>query len=122
LLAPVRGARDEISDRVLSWDGVTVHAARFGAIQYRRGRREIGHVHGDSIVDIPFPKPVRNRLVADGQAWPHHVLPRSGWVSCYISTPADVDRAVALLRESYELACRQRQAVREPLSTGGDAQ
>jgi hypothetical protein len=50
------------------------------------GHREIGHVHGDSLVDIPFPLHVRDELVKGGAAEPHHVLPKSGWVSVYLRT------------------------------------
>jgi predicted DNA-binding protein (MmcQ/YjbR family) len=72
--------------------------------EYRFGRREIGHVHGDSLVDIPFPKEIRNELVAARRAEPHHILPQSGWVSIYLRQPSDVDRAIELLHLSYEIA------------------
>jgi predicted DNA-binding protein (MmcQ/YjbR family) len=60
------------------------------------------------MVDIPFPKKVRDEVVAAGQAKPHHVLPESGWVSFYIREPADIERVIALLRRSFELAVKQR--------------
>jgi predicted DNA-binding protein (MmcQ/YjbR family) len=55
-------------------------------------------------VDIPFPLPVRNELVESGAAEPHHILPKSGWVSIYLRNSADVGRAIELLRRSYEIA------------------
>ncbi len=67
-------------------------------------RYGIGHVHGDSLVDIPFPKGIRNELVIAGRAEPHHILPESGWVSIYLRQAADVDRAIELLRLSFEIA------------------
>lgn len=36
--------------------GITSQPYRFGGTEYNVGRPEIGHVHGDSLVDIPFPK------------------------------------------------------------------
>jgi hypothetical protein len=104
----VAGAQEQITQAVLSWEGVTSHAHRFGGTEYRLGRREIGHIHGDYLVDIPFPKKVRNTVIAAGRAKPHHVLPDSGWVSFYISQTADIDEAIALLRQSFELAVNQR--------------
>jgi hypothetical protein len=101
-------AREQITKAALSWDGVTAHPHRFGGTEYRLGRRELGHIHGDYMVDIPFPKPIRNDLVAAGRAEPHHLLPETGWVSFYIRQPADVERAIALLRQSFELAVKQR--------------
>jgi len=68
------------------------------------GIREIGHVHGDSLVDIPFSKTVRNELVTGGRAEPHHILPDSGWVSIHLRQASDVDRAIELLRLSFEIA------------------
>ncbi|MBI3287837.1 MAG: DUF5519 family protein [Chloroflexi bacterium] len=104
----VRGAKEEIQRAILSWAEVTAHPHRFGGTEYRLGKREIGHIHGDSLVDIPFPKKVRDELVAAGRAQPHHILPESGWVSFYLHEAADIERAIDLLRLSYELALEQR--------------
>lgn len=103
-----KGARDRITTVVLGWNGVTAHPHRFGGTEYRLGRRELGHIHGDYLLDIPFPKRVRDELVAAGLAEPHHVLPETGWVSFYLREPADVERAIALLRRSFELAVEQQ--------------
>jgi predicted DNA-binding protein (MmcQ/YjbR family) len=88
----------------MSWSGVTAQPHRFGGTEYRLGRREIGHIHGDYLVDVPFPKKVRNELIAAGRAEPHHILPDSGWVSFYIRRADQVEQAIALLRQSYDLA------------------
>ncbi len=77
----VQGAKNTIQEAVLSWPGVSAHPHQFGGTEYRLGKREIGHIHGDHLVDIPFPTRVRDEIVAAGRAEPHHVLPDSGWVS-----------------------------------------
>jgi hypothetical protein len=100
----VRGAKERIDAALQGWSGITSQPHRFGGTEYCVGRREIGHVHGDSLVDIPFPKEVRNQLVTAGRAEPHHVLPESGWVSIYLRQAADVDRAIELLGISFEIA------------------
>ena len=105
---PVAGAHQQITAAVLSWPGVTAHPHRFGGTEYRLGRRELGHIHGDHLVDIPFPPKVRDEVVAADQAKPHHILPNSGWVSFYINESADVGQAIDLLRRSFELAVEQR--------------
>jgi hypothetical protein len=94
----------QIHDAATSWPGVTSGPHRFGGTEYRLGKREIGHVHGDYLVDIPFPKKVRNELVAAGLAEPHHILPDTGWVSFYIKRPEQIESAIALLRRSYDFA------------------
>ena len=106
----VHGAQQHITKALSQWPDLQTAPHRFGGVEYLLGTREIGHVHGDSLVDIPFPTAVRNELVALGQVEPHHVLPDSGWISFYIRQPQDVEAAIALLRQSYQLA--QAQAAR----------
>ncbi len=103
----VHGAARKIHDAVSGWPGVTAQPHRFGGTEYRLGRREIGHIHGDHLVDIPFPMRVRNEIVAAGRARPHHILPESGWVSFYLNDSDDIDKAIQLLRESFDLAEKQ---------------
>jgi hypothetical protein len=97
-------AAKTIATAMQALPGATAFPHRFGGTEYRLGRREIGHVHNDSLVDIPFTKQIREELVAAGRAERHHILPDSGWVSVYLREPADVDRAIELLRYSYERA------------------
>ncbi len=104
----VRGASKQIIDTLLTWDDVEAHPHRFGGTEFRIGRREIGHIHGDHLVDIPFPKKVRDEIVDARDAEPHHILPETGWVSFYLREEGDIARAIALLRRSYEIALKQR--------------
>lgn len=104
----VRGAGETIHKAVLIWEGVTAHPHRFGGTEYRLGKREIGHIHGDYLVDIPFPTKIRDELVASGRAEPHHILPESGWISFYLRETADIERAVDLLHLSFDLATKQK--------------
>ncbi|MCX6047143.1 MAG: DUF5519 family protein [Chloroflexi bacterium] len=106
---PIAGAGVQITQTVLSWSGVTAQPHRFGGTEYLLGTREIGHIHGDYLVDIPFPSKVRNEIVAAQQAEPHHLLSDSGWISFYIREPADIERAIALLQRSYTIALHQQQ-------------
>ena len=77
---------------------------RFGGTAFLLGKREVGHIHGDSLVDIPFPKPVRDELVSRGEAEPHHIFPKSGWISLFLRTEADVEHAIRLMLTSFDLA------------------
>ena len=103
-----KGAQTRVTDVVTSWPGVTAQPHRFGGVEYGIGKREIGHIHGDHLVDIPFPKKVRDAIVAAGRAQPHHILPDTGWVSFYLRQESDVEQSIALLRESYEIAIKQK--------------
>ena len=94
--------QQQIIREVSAWPGVTVGAHRFGGVEFRLGRRELGHLHGDRLADLPFPARVREELVAAGRAEPHHVLPQSGWVSYRIAGEDDIARVIALFRLNYE--------------------
>jgi hypothetical protein len=93
-----------IRSEVTSWPGVEAAPHRYGGVEFRLGKRELGHLHGDYLADLPFPVRVRAQLVADGKALPHHILPASGWVSYPIRDAADVPGALALFRLAYERA------------------
>ncbi|MBV9192749.1 MAG: DUF5519 family protein [Solirubrobacterales bacterium] len=117
---------DRIVAEVGSWPEVEIAPHRFGGVEFRLGRRELGHLHGDRIADLPFPRRVRDQLVAAGRARPHHVLPDSGWVTFPIGGGDGVEPAIELFRLAYERArsARSRGAhARIPGSErGGDAQ
>ena len=58
---------EEIVTEVSSWAGVETRPHRFGGVEFRVGRRELGHLHGDRLADLPFPVRVRQELVAAGK-------------------------------------------------------
>jgi hypothetical protein len=62
---------------------------------------EVGHVHTGGIVDIPFPRSVRDALLADGLAEEHRWVPNSGWDTFRIRIEDDLKHALWLLRLSY---------------------
>ena len=75
----------------MTWPGVTAEPHRFGGIEYRYGRKEMGHVHGDRLADLPFPRRIHDQVIAAGQAQPHHVLPETGWVSRWITSADEAE-------------------------------
>lgn len=95
-------AGERIRREVSSWPGVAVTPHRFGGLEYRVGRRELGHVHGDRLADLPFPTRIRDELIAAGRAERHHILPQTGWVSCFMRTGDDAAGAIELFRLNYE--------------------
>jgi hypothetical protein len=97
-----------ITETVSSWPDVETAPHRFGGVEFKLGRRELGHIHGDRIADLPFPKRVRDGLIAEGRARPHHVLPDTGWITTPIATPSEAENAIELFRLSYERAVSAR--------------
>ena len=50
----VNGAQKQITEAVTPMAETTVAPHRFGGVEYQLGTREIGHIHGDTLVEFPF--------------------------------------------------------------------
>jgi hypothetical protein len=98
----VKAAAELIHEALISWPGVVTVPHRFGGTEYRYGRKEMGHLHGDRLADLPLPRKLRDEMIATGRAEAHHVLPDTGWVSCWIRSPADVAGVIELFRIQYD--------------------
>ena len=100
----MHNAERRITERVAAWEGVVSAPHSFGGTEFRLGRRELGHIHGDYQADIVFPMDMRDRLIAEGRVERHHILPQSGWITFRFRREADVERAIELFRLSYDIA------------------
>jgi hypothetical protein len=92
---------ERIVREVMTLPGVTMETHRGGMIFFHVGRREIGHLHGERLADLPFPVRIREKLVAEGKASVHYLHPKTGWVSCFIRSEDDVDGIVELFRLNH---------------------
>ena len=86
---------------VSSWAGVTVHPHRFGGREFRLRTAELGHIHNNGILDIPFPRPLRNQLILENLAQEHRWIPNSGWTTFHVRTEQELKHALWLMRLSY---------------------
>jgi Family of unknown function (DUF5519) len=87
---------------VTGWPGVTTRSGDFGETDFVVLGRSIGHVHGGHQADIPYPRRIRDELVAAGRTGPHHVHPSSTWTTLYIRDDSDAQTAIDLLRLNYD--------------------
>lgn len=94
-------AAGRLKDEVSSWPSISVHPHRFAALEYRLGKAEVGHVHFWGDVDIPFPRPVHDFLIAENLAEQHRWVPNSGWTTFRIRGRKDIEHAIWLMRLSY---------------------
>ncbi len=92
---------DRFEHEVSAWPGGSVHSHRFGGREFRFSSAEIGHVHRDGTVDIPFPRSVRDALIEEGLAEEHHWIPNSGWTTFHVRSETDLPHALWLMRLSY---------------------
>jgi hypothetical protein len=86
---------------LLAHPEVTEGPHRFGGIVFHLGDRELGHLHGETVADLPFPPHIRDELVASGRVSSHHVVSDSPWVSRRVNRPDDIADIVELFRMSY---------------------
>ena len=91
----------KLEEEVSAWPNISIHPHRFGGREFRFGSAEVGHVHTGGIVDIPFPRPVRDLLLAEGLAEEHRWVPNSGWITFNVRRDEDLKHALWLLRLSY---------------------
>jgi Family of unknown function (DUF5519) len=95
---------ETIKKEILSWPYVTAESPRFGGIEFRLNKRELGHIHSEGLADLPFPMKIRNELVNSGRVKPRHVLPQSGWISYWFHNieEEDISTVIELFRIRYE--------------------
>ena len=90
-----------VEDVVSAWSRISVHPHRFGGREFLFGAAEVGHVHTNGIVDIPFTRPVHDALLAEGLAEQHRWVPNSGWITFRMRGEPDIAHALWLMRLSY---------------------
>jgi hypothetical protein len=91
-------AISKVEAEVRGWAGMETGVHRFGGIDFRFRGKESGHIHGNGLLDCLVGRTNRDALVIDGRASPHHIFPRSGWVSFWIRDEKHVRPALELIR------------------------
>lgn len=87
--------------KVAAWPEVSVRQHRFGGKEFRFRHAEVGHVHEDGVVDIPFPRAIHDALLAEGLAEEHRWIPNSGWTTFVVRNDKDLRHALWLLWFSH---------------------
>jgi len=84
--------------------GVTLRVHRFGGVEFSISGRELGHLHGNGLLDVHLGCESARAFLHTRRAEPHHVLGNSAWVSFWVESLDEVPNAVDLLK----LAARVR--------------
>src|SRR5258708_22041804 len=92
---------DKISAQVGNWDGITSAQHRFGGTEFLLEGSETGTVHHFGLVDIGYSRAIRDYLVSENEAEPHHIYPDSALTSFYVNAENDVEHALWLFRLSF---------------------
>jgi len=92
---------ERLEEEICQWPSISTHPHRFGGREFRFQSAEVGHMHTWGVVDIPFPRAVRDALLAEGLAAEHRWVPNSGWITFHIRNDEGLKHAVWLMRLSY---------------------
>ena len=98
-------ASEQITAAVTAWPGVQAGPGSRGEFAFTLGRRQIGHLHGDHVLHLSFPKAVWHELHDAGRIDYHPVFPgKPGYAARRIESQDDVADVIALLRLNYDRA------------------
>lgn len=86
--------------------GLSLGVHGYGGIGFFFRGKECGHIHGNGLLDCFVGKSNRDRLVQYREGvTAHHVFPCSGWISFFVKSSRDVERAIELI----QVACAYRE-------------
>jgi hypothetical protein len=91
-------AMEAIEAAALEIPGVRLAVHRFGGVGFSLARRELGHLHGNGLLDLHTGRELARELVAARRAEGHHFFGESAWVSYWVRSAADVPKAAALIQ------------------------
>jgi hypothetical protein len=91
-------AISEVEAQVRRWPGMEIGVHRLGGIGFFLQGKESSHIHGNGLLDCFVGRTNRDELIGDGRALPHHIFPRSSWISFWIKNDDDVPEAIDLVR------------------------
>nr|WP_255563646.1 luciferase family protein [Mucilaginibacter rivuli] len=94
-------AMDDIEAELSTWQGVTIGLHKYGGMQFNYLGKELGHIHGNGILDMRFSRVEKRKLMEEQMVSDHHVFPDSGWITFYIQEKEDSDYAILLLKMAY---------------------
>lgn len=99
---------DTLEHEVSRWPGVVVSLHPYGGLQFNIGNREIGHLHGNGLLDVALSRSLKAEIL---QQYPtvldHHLFKDSGWISFWIKHQTEYETALAILRKAYSFQLQQ---------------
>jgi hypothetical protein len=92
-------AMEELEGQVLQIQSVRSKNHRLGGIEFvENDGVELGHLHGHGLLDVAIGGKAADSLLRQGSVLPHHVFPKSKWVSFQLESSEDVPFALRLVK------------------------
>jgi hypothetical protein len=96
---------DDIEKDILFWTDTNTSIHRYGGLQFNYKNHELGHIHGNGLLDVLLSKEIKQSLLND-RIRDHHVFKNSAWVSMDVKTEEEKELAVVILRKAYQIRGR----------------
>ena len=94
-----------IAEEVETWPGVTASSGSRGEYSFKVGAREIGHLHGERVLHIGYPKAVWQELYDAGRIDYHPVFPgKPGFGARAIREDTEIGPHGATFEDGYRAA------------------
>ncbi len=90
-----------LNKTVKSWEGIQSSYHRFGGLQFDYQGKEIGHLHGNGLLDLKLNQKL-NHLHKHPLIEAHHFLGEGNWVSIKIRSNTNLDELLAVVKSIYE--------------------
>ncbi|MEO8204933.1 MAG: luciferase family protein [Chthoniobacterales bacterium] len=92
-------AMEMLETEMLKMPGMRLRVHRFGGVEFSdtATKHELGHIHGNALLDVKLDREKSKELIGKGCVRPHHIFPKSAWVSFQLKSCADVPFAKELL-------------------------
>lgn len=92
---------DDITEKVGGWQNITISTHKYGGTQFNFGDVELGHLHGNGLLDVLLNREVKTELMKNQNILDHHTFKNSGWISFLIRRSDDRALAIEILERAY---------------------
>ncbi len=93
-------AIESIEEKLNKEEHVMISIHKYGGIQFNYKNKELGHIHGNGMVDVLLNRKLKAELMAKGWVQEHHTFKDSGWITMFVKNKNDVEIAVEVLKMS----------------------
>lgn len=101
-----------IINEIKQWQGVIIRPHPYGGFQFKIHGVDVGHVHGDSLVDLPMSPHMRQQISSmkketnnnRGNRLPdYHIYRETGWIAYYLNNDVqDLSTLIQDFKSQYE--------------------
>lgn len=108
-----RGEIGNIANKLINeiqiWEGIEIRPHTFGGFQFKMNGMDIGHIHGDKIVDLPLSSHIQLKISLlkeknnnNIKLSNYHIYPGSKWIVYYLKDDSDISTVLRDFKFQYD--------------------